>query len=96
MSTQSALDFYAAQHKRRGEPLHMVLADVVRYKNAERDIMDLMDDGLWHTREELQYATGQAEATRRLRDLRKKLEYTKYKIEMKRDGNVFLYRMVNR
>ena len=66
-------------------------ADLMDFSEQKRRIYELMKDGRWHTRREIEEAGKCAEAIRRMRDLRQF-----YPIEKRRatDNRIYEYRMV--
>ena len=59
--------------------------DNIDFTRAEKTILECMSDGKWHSASELIRITGQREALRRMRELRKKRSVKE--IEKRRDGD---------
>lgn len=77
----------------------LVASDLFDFGAAEVRVALLLDDGLWHSADEIRMAAGKdgnpaSEGLRRLRSVRSQLEGKGYKFERRRgDGRNFLYRM---
>jgi hypothetical protein len=82
----------------------LVPKDLIDFRAAEARVAALLNDGKWHTAEEIRLAAGKdgipaSEGLRRFREVRAKLEPKGYEFERERRGDhgrAFIYRISGR
>ena len=71
----------------------LVPQDVAQLKASVGRVYELMKDGAWYTREEIEYAAGGKEGMRRMRQLRQYFEIQRMRVSLTR---TFLYRLATK
>jgi hypothetical protein len=91
MNEQTQLDFRNTLRALGGAGV-LLETDLDELGQGVRAAYELLRDGRWHTRTEIERATGQLEGLRRMRELRRWFVIER----RRRDGRLFEYRLGQR